>query len=509
VKLGVGLVFAAAAAIPLALVAFAPPSLPEGGRVHVVILHTNDIHGQALPLRQKDGSFRGGFAALARAIERERESARSVGCEPLLVDAGDIWVGPPEGTRTEGRFVVSFMNDLHYDVGAIGNHELDHGPAHAAALTRSMTFPILGANVKRLGTRQVPRWLHSSVVIERSGIPIRFIGLLTSKLAEVTTPNAMEGLEVEDEAKALGEALAERRPGEVTIAVSHCGHEVDKDLALKFHGVLAAIVGGHTHRSLEWHVPEDKRDAVLIAQTGSRTENLGRIDLDIDRTTHEVVRAEGRLIPLTTGDEDPKWKALVAAEAAECNKLLGVKVGSVGKALTRNRGHASNLGSVVCDALREATGADLAFTNPQGLRADIPAGDVLLRSLYEVDPFENTLVKMHFRGDELRLLLEEMCTVAPLESSGLELRYDSRLASGKRVLEVKIGGAALDDAKDYTIVTNNFLAAGGDKYTRFRKGERRADTGLPCRELVRAYFEKHSPLPDPDFAHRVVNAASE
>src|SRR5581483_9966662 len=239
----------------------------------------------------------------------------------------------------------------------------------------------------------------------------RFVGLLTSKIREVTTPNATEGLRVEEEEQALAETLRECPPGEVTIVLSHCGHFVDKELAIRFHGALDVIVGGHTHTALvpAWHVPEGAADPVLIVQTGSRTENLGRIDLDVDRATHRVLHAEGRLIPIVPDEVDPEVEKLVAAEAAECDKVLGVKVASIERPLVRVHGGASNLGSVICDAVRDAEKTDLVFANPRGLRADIQAGDVLLRHLHEVDPFENTIVRMTFTGRELRALLEEMC----------------------------------------------------------------------------------------------------
>lgn len=491
------------------LVSIAGPG-PRRGIAHLVILHTNDMHGQALPLG-RGNKARGGFAALARTIEKERAQARSIGCEPLLVDAGDMWVGPPEGSRTEGRFVATVMNELRYDVAAVGNHEFDHGPAKVAALAGWVKFPLLGANVKETATHKVPGWLKASTTFERSGVTIRFVGLLTSKIHEVTTPAATAGLDVEEEEGALADALAQEPRGDLTVLITHCGHEVDKHLATLFHGQVAAIVGGHTHRPLDpaWRVPQNARDPVLVTQTGAKTANLGRIDLDVDRRTGRVVRAASRLIPVRTEDEDPSVKKLVAAEVEECNKLLGVKVGSIATPLVRAPRSISNLGSLICDIMREAGRTDLAFTNPRGLRADIAAGDVLLRDIFEVDPFENTLMKMTFTGVELRLLLEEMCAVEPLESSGLELRYDSRKPKGARIIEVKVGGAPIDDARVYSVATNNFLAGGGDRYEHFRRGKDVQDTHEAVRDHVRRYFERLGLVPQPDFAKRIVNVAKE
>ncbi len=505
-------VVSAAASIGIASPFLVSPPLP----VHVVILHTNDMHGQALPItRGKD--LRGGFAALAAAIERERAEVKREGADCLLVDAGDMWVGPPEGSRTQGEFVSGVMNKMGYDLAEVGNHEFDKGPKKVEELSRWVHFPLLGTNVKETATGRVPPYLHASITKQTAhGVTFRFVGLLTSHVREVTVEGATAGLDIEDESAAVAEALEVRHPGELVILVTHCGHEVDRELAVRFQDRIVAIVGGHTHKALDPPIlvpeitpgvsPPGDAAPVIVVQTGWRTENLGRLDLTIERG--RVVEARERLIPVLPKDgEDPAIKALVDEEARQCNLLLGVKVGSIAKTLDRGHGAPSPLGSVTCDALREGAGTDLAFANPHGLRADLQKGDVLLRNLYEVDPFGNTLVKMTFTGAELRALLEEMCAVAPLESSGLELRFDSKRSEGARIVSVLVGGAPLDERRTYTLATNNFLAGGGDRYTSFKKGQHPTNGG-EVREIVRAYFEKHKEvLAPPSYETRIVDSA--
>jgi 2',3'-cyclic-nucleotide 2'-phosphodiesterase (5'-nucleotidase family) len=530
-RLGLAVVPFAALALAFGLYVPAPPD--PGGVAHLVILHTNDMHGQALPLRGAAGP-RGGLVALAAAIERERSAARRDGIEPILVDAGDLWVGPPEGERTEGRLVVDCMNELHYDAVEVGNHEFDHGPEKVAALAERARFPLLGANVKEIATGRLPAWLHESATVARDGVTVRFVGLLTSHVHEVTVEGALAGLDVEDEVSATTSVLREAAPGDLTILVTHCGHVRDQELARRFHGAIAAIVGGHTHVALApaLRVPEDSPDPVLVVQTGARTENLGRMDLLVERGTHRVLRADDRLIPVRPdagetpqggppGGDRPgpvgRVEALVGAEAKECDRIFGAKVGSLDEALhAPGHGRTSKLGSLICDVVRRASGADLAFTNQGGLRADLPGGTVLWRNLREVDPFGNTLVILRFPGSELRELLEEMCAVDPLESSGLELRWDSRRPVGSRIVSVRVGGEPLDEKKTYTVATNNFLAGGGDRYTYFKRGHFAVHPTDPedhrpveIRNLVRAYFEKTGTVTTASLASRIVDVAKE
>src|SRR5579883_2972685 len=482
-----------------------------GGLVHVVILHTNDMHGQALPLPPVKGDKRkrGGFPALKAAVDRERKKARLEGHDPILVDAGDVWVGPPEGSRTEGAFVAEVMNRFRYDVCEVGNHEFDHGPDKVVRLAGLVHFPLLGANVEEEKTRATPPWLRRSVVVARDGVAFRFIGLLTSKIHEVTTNNATKGLVVEDEAPVVERELAACDPGEVPVLVTHIGEPVDRELARKFHGRIQLIVGGHTHEPIPGGERVPVQDPVLIVNTGSSTRNLGRVDLYVDRETKRILSSEERLIPIHPEEgEDPEIAALVDEEHRECEAQFGARIGSVTEALTRSPRHApSALGSLYCDVVRDFSGADVAFTNPHGLRADLPAGDVLLRNIYEFEPFGNTVVTMTFSGAELRKLLEEMLTVENLECSGIEVQYDSKAPAGSRLVSVTIGGKPLDDKRIYKIATNNFLAGGKDNYHFFAKGHDPLDTYQLVRDLVIDEFKKIGQLPTPKWKGRMVDVS--
>lgn len=461
--------------------------------VHFVVLHTNDIHGQALPFG-KGEKARGGLAALARTIAHEREDARAHGWECVLVDAGDTWVGPPEGTRTEGAFILDVMNGWGYVAGAIGNHEFDHGPELAARNARRSVYPTLAANVTESESGRRPDWLKADAHTRVAGLDLRLIGLVTSHIREVTTARATKGLVFAPEADAVERALA-NGSADVTILVTHSGDQVDRKLAEQFHGRIAAIVGGHSHREIDpaWHVPEGADDAVLIGQTGAKTRNLGVMNLAYDRLERRVVSSEGHLVPvLPSQGEDPTVRRLVDAEVVEVDKLLGGHLCELVSPLEVLRGpRSSPLGNFVCDVMREATHADVAFTNKAGLRANLAVGPVLLRNLHEVDPFGNTVVTMTFTGSQLRVLLDAMCDspTGVLEVSGVVVRFDEKAPSGQRLESVLVGGQPLDDGRAYKVATNNFLAGGGDGHKTFLEGTDQRDEGVQVRDLVQKRLE--------------------
>jgi 2',3'-cyclic-nucleotide 2'-phosphodiesterase (5'-nucleotidase family) len=137
------------------------------------------------------------------------------------------------------------------------------------------------------------------------------------------------------------------------------------------------------------------------------------------------------------------------------------------------RGAESSLGDVVADALRVATGADLALVNGGGLRGNrvYGAGSALTRGdLLREMPFGNLAVVLEVSGEQVRAALEHGVSKAPALSgrfpqvSGLSFTYNPAAAPGRRVGSITIGGKALDPAARYRLATSDYLAGGGDGY---------------------------------------------
>ena len=157
--------------------------------------------------------------------------------------------------------------------------------------------------------------------------------------------------------------------------------------------------------------------------------------------------------------------------------------------------------------MREASGADVALTNRGGIRVTLPKGVVTGRDLHLLFPFENTLVEVSMTGAELRSLLSASLGgggISFLEVSGLEARFrvvgEGKAARGE-LTSLSIAGAPADDAKTYRVVTNSFLAGGGDGYAAFRKPTAK-DLGLGLRDVVAAWMRKRGEV-TPDRAPRV------
>ncbi|NUN48383.1 MAG: bifunctional metallophosphatase/5'-nucleotidase, partial [Candidatus Brocadiae bacterium] len=455
---------------------------PAAGPAEVVILHTNDLHGRAwsqkaIWLDRDNPPMVGGLAALAATIRRERARAWNEGKAVVLVDAGDWFQGTPEGDIPRGRLVAEWMNLVGYDAATIGNHEFDKGPSILEELHRIARFPFLGANIAREEGGH-PVWRQGSWTTVAHGTDIVFVGLISSGMRSLVVPEAIRGFRFGDEVETLRNYL---RPGRVVIPVTHCG--VDRDVEIAEATRVPVIIGGHSHTGL----PGGKvsPSGTLIAQCWAHGTVLGRVDFRLEGGG--VRGATASLVPVRPSDgEDAEARALVARWAETVGAEMNVVVGETAQALTRQGAGSSTLGNWVCDVMRDRAGVQVALTNRTGIRADLPAGPIRLRDLYEVCPFSNTLVTMELSGADLDSVLEFSTGANPvfLEVSGLEAEIDGAAAAGSRVTVRTVGGEPWDATRTYRIVTNSFLAAGGDGHLGLSRGARLVDTGIDTLEAL-------------------------
>ncbi|MBI2920457.1 MAG: bifunctional metallophosphatase/5'-nucleotidase [Planctomycetes bacterium] len=463
----------------LALLLVAVPACAEEVAAKVVILHTNDLHGRvyaqkATWLDKENPPMVGGFAALASTIRRERAKAWADGATVFVVDAGDWFQGTPEGDLPRGKLVVEWMNLAGYDLATIGNHEFDKGAGTVEDLARIANFPFLGANIRREKTGRRPSWAAGSRTYAVGEAKITFIGILTTAMRTLVMPEAIEGLRFESEEKTLS-WYVEHCSDRILIPVTHCGKDRDLELAEKF--AFPVIIGGHSHSGIP--NPKPSTTGCYVCQCFAHGTVLGRVDLTIQGK--KVVKVSAGHVPVKVADgEDPESVALIAKYAREIGQSMDVVIGDAPEAMTRNAGGSSPLGNWLCDVMRESTRSQVAFHNRTGIRADLAAGPVRLRDMYTISPFSNTLVTFDLSGADVDSVLEYSIGTSAvfLEVSGLECEVDMKAPEGARVTVTKVAAEPWDATRTYRVVTNSFLAAGGDGHTTFRNGKNFVETGV-------------------------------
>lgn len=465
----------------------------------LTILHINDYHGRVFPSINKGIDPEkpvGGAAYIAALIKEER--AQNPG-GTILLAAGDMFQGSPVSNLFHGEPVIKVMNELKFDAMVVGNHEFEWGMPGLTRLREQARFPFLAANIWDSRGDSFPG-VRPYRILQRKQTKVAIIGLTTTEAGYTTKPNNVKGLTFLSPATVLPRLIKEVREQGATVVIllSNMGLDADKAVASSVSGI-DVIVGGHSHT--EVLEPLRTESGTIIVQAGAYGFYLGVLELNIDASTGTVAgytKSSGlKLVSAGPQDRTDPQTALIVKTYNDRleNVVFAAVIGETAVDLMAGRTSESNLGNLVADAMRADSGAQIAFENSGGIRANIPSGKITMEQLYSAFPFDNVLVSMELSGGQVKEVLEQGASTESglLQMSGINVTYDLKKPYGNRVVKVQIDGKPLDPGKTYTVVTNDFLAAGGDGMTILGQGEY-VKYGNTLRDVVRRYLNKHSPV---------------
>ena len=499
--------------------AWADEPKPLDGKT--VILHTNDVHG-SIELYAKVAAMKGDYEAR--------------GAQVILADAGDYSQGTVYVSVNKGKDAVTMMNAAGYDVATIGNHEFDYGYAQLKSNLDSAVFKVVCANVLQDGSPVFDAYTK----ISKGGVQVAFVGLETPEAQTKANPALIQGLtflagdEMYDAVQTQVDA-ARTAGADIVIVLTHLGVDSSSepntsyDLYEKVTGI-DFIIDGHSHTVMIKGPNGEK-----IQSTGTALANVGAVI--IDNATKKIESNE--LIPIWHTEEVDgenvtvydytKSDATVANDAKAIidpidadydQKFAESAVDLNGAKAPGNRTEETNLGDLITDAMMwaiktKAPGVDMnnavAITNGGGIRAAIAKGDITKKDVNTVLPFGNTLAVVYVKGSELLEALEvsTYCTPKSLggfpQFAGMEVElntaceYDANDTtypgstyfgpkSINRITIKTVNGKAFDKDATYAVITNDFLAAGGDTYYAFAAAQTQFDTGLPLDEILMEYI---------------------
>lgn len=477
---------------------------------HIVILHTNDVHGGIA-----------GYAKLAAV----KESYTASGAYTLLVDAGDYIQGDPTVSASQGKTAIELMNSTGYDAATVGNHEFDYGYANLKTISAQANFPILAANVQYNGATAFD---SHTIFTAANGKKIGVFGLETPETATKAHPAKIQGVTFvggQDMMKlAQTEVDTLKAAGcDYVICLGHLGIDAEST-GNRSIDVLNAVTGidvfidGHSHSTLDQIKAATngtgKVGKAYLTSTGTKLANVGVVDIAPDGT---ITTSNVPLDTLTAENAD------TAAVIQRIQQQIDADYGAVfaqsevqlnGEKAQVRTGE-TNLGDLITDAMLWQAGTlgekvDAAVNNGGGIRASLSVGGLTKKDINTVLPFGNTLYLVKLTGAQLLEALEASTCSLPEsigafpQVSGIEYTVNTgaKFSStenypgstyGKpnavnRVTIQSVGGAAFDPAETYTIVTNDFLGAGGDTYYTFKSSPVGYDTGVPLDEVLMDYI---------------------
>ena len=514
------------AAIALAALAgcttAAQPSAPIAGAapVEVHILAINDFHGNLEPPssgakvfnpatpREWGATPAGGAPRLATAIAKlaERNPANTI-----MVAAGDlIGASPLLSSLFHDEPTIESMSKMGLALTSVGNHEFDEGWKELRRMQEGGCHPVDGCKGPAPFKGAAFQYLAASTYLENgdtlfpsyairefSGVKVGFIGLTLEGTPDVITPAARVGISFKDEAETVNALVPKLRSqgveaivvlihegGYTTGALDDC-HGLSgtiADIVPKFDKAVDVVVTGHTNGIYICTV-----DGRLVTSAGAYGTRVTDISILLDPKSGDVIGSKARDIIIAQSDyaEDPAQIALIGAYKKQAEPLMNRVVGQITATVTRagNTHGESALGDIIADSMlaagrRDGAKADIGFMNPGGIRTDLPFrdGKVTYSDIFAVQPFGNDLVAMTLTGADILSLLKQQYQASGNNilqvSEGFTFTW--RQPAGKPIEiaadSVKLNGQPIVASQTYRVVTNNFMAGGGDGFTAFENG---------------------------------------
>lgn len=474
--------------------------------IELIILHQNDFHGR-LDTIVVDNEPRGGVARLAGIARDYRTRYPN---RVLWLDGGDTWHGTLLANVFHGQPVVDAFNVAGLDAMVLGNHEFNYDQETIQVRAEQARFAVLSANTIRLedGYSIVAPY----TIFELDGVNVAVFGLTTPDTPWAAHPKTTVGLTFLDPveaATALVPTLKEK--ADLVVALTHIGFDEDQRLA-RLVPEIDIIVGGHSHTKLS--EPVQIGDTIIV-QAHEHGKYLGALRLLVE--DGRVVEYEGQLIPVTpdspvdlgVADELLGW-------SSRLEERFQTVVGEAAVLFDGEPGHVrtqqTNLGRLVANLMRDALGelnGDFALLNSGSIRQSIHPGPVTLADVYNVLPFDNTLVGLELTGEQVYQAIEHGVIAYPQTwggflhtSSGLEYTFDPNRPAGERIQAITFNGQPLDHEAKYVVATSDFIANGGDGYDMLVGAPRLFGTeqsdGPFLRDLLHDHFEAVGIVTEPE-----------
>ncbi|WP_305789595.1 ExeM/NucH family extracellular endonuclease [Symbioplanes lichenis] len=504
--------------------------------VDLQLLSVNDFHGRLESPSTVDGQPVGGAAQLVGMINQLRTQNPAT----AWVSAGDnigasTFISAIDGDNP----TIDALNAGGLAVSAVGNHEFDKGLADLTGrVSDRANFPYLGANVYKDGQRVLPGYDVQTV----GGVKIGYIGVVTEQTASLVSPDGIAGVEFRDPVAEANQVAAELSDGneangeaDVLVLLAHEGaaaENIDSAAKLQADPVFGdftrvsadidAILSGHTHQPYAFEVPVPGSDRTRpVIQAEDYGLRVGRAVLTYDPATKSVTKSTAELLDVKGYTPDPAVADIVAKAKETATELgkqpLGKITADIKRAYTadnaEDRGSESVLGNFIADVQLDQTsaagrgGAQIAFMNPGGLRADLKYGTdgtITYADAFAVQPFANDVVTQTLTGAQIKQVLEEQWQPAGASrpvlhlgsSKGLTYAYDPAKPRGEKIIasSLKLNGTVLNPTGTYRVTSNSFLAAGGDNFTTLGQGTDKVTTGDNDLTMLVNFFAKYSPI---------------
>lgn len=409
--------------------AFMLLTLAEGGvyaqtrEVNLKVVETSDIHGNFYPYDfMTDRPNSGSLARVYSLLTKERAT---YGDRLLYVDNGDILQGQPTAyyynfSRTDTTHLAARMlNYMGCVVGGMGNHDVETGHAVYDRWMRECNFPMLGANI--IDTRTGEPYLKPYTVIEREGVKVAVLGMLTSLIPTWLPENLWANLRFEELvpcAEKWMKVIQEKEKPDVVIGLFHSGlrslsgaplEDASEEVAKRVPGFDLLLIG-HDHRRCCLQVENVAGQKVWIVDPASGGQVVADVDITVKKKGKKLLSksVEARLTEVESYGVSEEFMKQFAADFEEVKQFVSRPVGRFENTISSEDGYfgPSAFIDFIHSLQLQLADAEISFCAPLSFRSTIRQGEVYVRDMFNLYRFENMLYTMRLTGREIKNYLE-------------------------------------------------------------------------------------------------------
>ncbi|MDO4163838.1 MAG: 5'-nucleotidase C-terminal domain-containing protein [Bacteroides sp.] len=393
--------------------------------VKLKIVQTSDIHGNFYPydfILRRDAA--GSLARVHAFVQKKREIYKD---NLILLDNGDILQGQPTAyyynyiDTVSPHVAAEMLNFMGYDAGNMGNHDVETGRAVFDRWAGECNFPILGANI--IDTATGKTHFKPYQVLEREGVKIVVLGMITPAIPVWLSENLWKGLrfdDMEETARKWMKIIREKEQPDLVIGLFHAGKEAQlmagkyhenasMDIARRVPG-FDIVLMGHDHARECRKVQNVVGDSVLVMNPANNGVVVTNIDVTVKLRDGKVVdkRVKGVLSQVKNYGISEEFMQHFASQYATIDNFVSKKIGRFTETISTRPAYFGS--SAFIDLIHtlqlQISGAEISLAAPLSYDTEIKAGDVFVNDMFNLYKYENMLYTMSLSGKEVHDALE-------------------------------------------------------------------------------------------------------
>ena len=408
------------------LFGFALSLTAQEREVKLKIVQTSDVHGNYYPynfITQKD--WAGSLARVHAFVQKKREIYKD---NLILLDNGDILQGQPTAyyynyiDTVSPHLCAEMMNYMGYDAGNMGNHDVETGRRVFDRWISECNFPVLGANIIDTATGETH--LKPYKVMERDGVKIVVLGMITPAIPAWLSENLWKGLrfdDMEQTAKKWMKIIREKEKPDLVIGLFHAGQDAflmsgkyNENASLSVAKNVPGfdmVLMGHDHARECKKIANVAGDSVLIIDPASNAAVVSNVDVTIKLKDGKVQSKEikGVLSATKNYGVSEEFMQKFAPQYNTVEQFVSKKIGTFTEDISTRPAFfgPSAFVDFIHSLQLDISGADISLVAPLSFDAEIKKGDIHVSDMFNLYKYENMLYVMTLSGKEIKDILED------------------------------------------------------------------------------------------------------